>query len=176
MNIFLQIFLYFDVFVIGAVFATAVRHAYAHYRPHPDSKVTHPHPQEPPLSKEMRDKLILEAQSKYQKRLDESVEHLSKELGITADKINQVVSKLAGDILSREQAAYQQLIKDSQKQAEDEMAGTKAQTASYQAEIKAKLDADAAAERQRLIDLIDHKLADSIMAFLLEAMGHEVDL
>ncbi len=177
MNLFLQIFLYFDVFIIGAVAATALRHGYAHFRPHPDAKVNHPaHPAEQPLSKEVRDKLTLEAQEKYRRLLDGSVEHLSRELSVTADKINQVVNKLAADILSREQSAYNQLLKDSLAKAEGEIAGAKEQTAAYQAQLRAKLDQDIAAERQRLIDQIDHKLSDSIMAFLLEAMGHEVDL
>ena len=177
MNLFLQIFLYFDVFIIGAVAATALRHGYAHFRPHPDAKASHPiHPAEQPLSKEVRDKLTLEAQEKYRRLLDGSVEHLSRELSVTADKINQVVNKLAADILSREQAAYNQLLKDSLAKAEGEIAEAKEQTTAYQAQLRAKLDQDIAAERQRLIDLIDHKLSDSIMAFLLETMGHEVDL
>jgi hypothetical protein len=176
MNLFLQIFLYFDVFIIGALAATALRHVYAHFRPHPDAKVHYPKHIDQPLSKEAKDKLIQEAEEKYRRTLDGSVEHLSKELEVTAAKINQVVSRLAGDILSREQAAYDQLLKDSLVKAENEISGAREQTAAYQAELKAKLDQDIAAERQRLIELIDHKLADNVMAFLLEAMGHEVDL
>ncbi len=177
MNLFLEIFLYIDVFIIGAVAATAFRHAYAHFRPHEAVKPTRvaPHPEQP-LSKDVRDKLTQEAEEKYQKLLEGSVDHLSKELGVTSDKINQVVDKLAADILSQERASYQQLLKDYQQEAEGKLEGAKAQTSVYETELKAKMEEAAAAEQKRLIDLIDNKLADALMAFLLEAMGHEVDL
>ena len=178
MNLFLEIFLYFDVFIIGAVASTALRHAYAHFRPHEVAKPSHPNarPESQPLSKEVRDKLTQEAETKYQKLLENSVDHLSKELGITSDKINQVVDRLAADMLSREQSAYQQLLKDYQQQTEGKLDEAKTQTSNYQSELKTKMEEAAAAEQKRLIELIDNKLSDALMAFLLEAMGHEVDL
>ena len=176
MNLFLEIFLYVDVFIIGVVASIAFRHARAHYRPRHESKTTQLHPSEQPLSKELREKLTLEAEAKYQKQLEAAVEHLSKELGITSDKINQVVDKLSADLLSREKAAYEHILKEYQQQAEAKLDAAKSESVSYQAELKAKLDETAASEKQRLITLIDNKLADSLMAFILEAMGHEVDL
>ncbi len=177
MNLFLQIFLYFDVFIIGVVATIAFRHAMAHFRPQKETKPTpSTHHTEPSLDKEVREKLMLEAEAKYQKLLDASIEHLSKELGITSDKINRVVDRLAADMLTREQDAYSKLIKDYQTETEGKLDDAKSQTNNYQSELKAKMDEAAKAEQDRLIDLIDHKLSDAVMAFLLEAMGHEVDL
>ena len=179
MNIFLQIFFYFDVFIIGALCATAARHAYAHFRPHPDSGAKPEHPaglKEPPLSKEVRDKLLLDSQQRYQTILDRSAEQLSKELGVTTEKINDTVKKLAAEIITKELEGFEQLFKQYQQQTVEEFDGAKSQGDAYQAELKQKLDAEAEKERQRLSELIDNKLADSVMSFLVEAMQHEVDL
>ena len=176
MNLFLQIFIYIDVFIIGAASVTAVRHAYAHFRPHAEAKDNRPPPTQPNLSKEVRDKLILDAETKYQAILDRSAGQLSKELGITMDKINQSINHLASDIIDMEQKGFASLFKEYEDKASATLDSAKDQSLSYQNELKAKLEADAEAEKQRLISLIDNKLSDAVLSFLAEAMQHEVDL
>jgi flagellar biosynthesis/type III secretory pathway protein FliH len=176
MNIFLQIFLYADVFIIGAVSATAIRHAYAHFRPHPAEKNEPPQSKQPSLTKEVRDKLILDAEAKYQGILDRSAEQLNKELTITSEKISAGIKQLAADMAAQEQKAYAEVIKQYQQQAATGLASAKDETAAYQNDLKAKMEAAAEEERQRLISLIDNKLSDAVLSFLIEAMQHEVDL
>lgn len=179
MNLFLQIFLYADVFIIGAVCSIAFRHAYAHYHSHPDSKKEQPEhsrPKDPPLAKEIRERLLAESEIRYRRILDNSAEQLSKELSGTAEKINRTIEKIATDVSSREIDNLNQLFKQYQENAASQLSSSKEQTEAYENELKTKLQTELDKERQRLSELIDNKLSDIVMSFLTEAMQHEVDL
>lgn len=68
------------------------------------------------------------------------------------------------------------MFKNYEQKAVSELEEAKTQTDHYQNDLRVKVEQEAAAEKQRLIDLIDNKLADSVMGFLTEAMQHEIDL
>ena len=175
MNLFLQIFLYVDVFIIGAVFAVAISHAYAHF------KTTHQKPtpkekKEVPLTKSVRDRLITDAEAKYASVIDRASEQFSKEMSITTDKINASITKLASDIMKKEHDQFDQLLSEYKSRAVNTMENTKNQTVTYENELKAKLEQEVEQEKQRLIQLVDSKLADALLSFLTESMPHEVDL
>jgi uncharacterized protein YaaR (DUF327 family) len=177
MNLFLQIFIYVDVFIIGVVFATALRHAYAHFRPHPEAAHNQAKPQvKPSLDKEMRTELLEESAAKYRQVLEKEATKLAGELEVTAERINTTVKKLAADVVTKELEGFQQLFKDYQASASAELEGTKDQTEAYKNQLKAKMEEQVEAEKQRLIELIDNRLSDLVMSFLIEAMQHEIDL
>jgi F0F1-type ATP synthase membrane subunit b/b' len=46
----------------------------------------------------------------------------------------------------------------------------------HKGELKAKMEQEIAAEKQRLVRQIDAKLADAVGSFLLETLRHNVDL
>ena len=176
MNIFLQIFLYIDVFVIGVAAALAVRHGREHLKTKKELKVVSPHPANEVIPKEIKQRLIEESEEKYRHILDQSSTRLTKELDETVERINKTVKNLAADIITKELEGFEKLFQDYKDKADKELEGTKAQTDQYHNELKLKLDEEAKQERQRLHELIDNKLADVVMSFLLEAMQHEVDL
>jgi len=176
MNIFVQIFIYADVFIIGIIAEIVYRHAYAHYHPAIKVKPQHQISETIRLTQSTREKLLLEAEQKFQIILQHSADQLTKDLGVTAERINVTVKKLSADIITKELEGFQQLFRDYQVKTSQELESTKTQTAKYQEELKAKLDEQATAEKQRLVATIDNKLSDVIMSFLADSMQHEVDL
>lgn len=78
MNIFLQIFLYVNVFLIGALFAVGVRHAFAHFRPQ-EKKARTPD-QVPHLPPAVKEKLLQSAEANFEKVLDRSASDLQVDL------------------------------------------------------------------------------------------------
>ncbi len=178
MNIFLQIFLYFDVFIIGVAATLAIRHGREHLRVKkslPAASIVHSQ-KETAIPKELKQQLIEESEEEYRKILEHSSSRLSKELEQTVERINATVKKMTEDIVSKELESYKHLFEQYKDSAVREFDGSKEQTAQYQNELKAKLNQEVEQEKQRLLVLIDNKLSDAVMAFLLEAMQHEVDL
>lgn len=176
MSIFLQIFLYVDVFIIGAVFAVALRHGYAHYHPAPKPKPTKPLAQTNHIPQEVREKMLIESQQKFQHVLDHSADQLDHELSVTAQRINTTVSKLASDILTKELTSFQAMFKSYQEKAIKELEDSKSQTETYKAELKEEIKKEVETEKARLIDEINNRLSDAIMSFLTEAMQYDIDL
>ena len=178
MNIFLQIFLYVDVFIIGVAATLAFRHGREHLRVKkslPTLSAPH-HQTETALPKELKQQLIEESEEEYRKILEHSTARLNKELDETIERINSSVKKMSADIVTKELSSYEHLFEQYKENAVKEFDGTKDQAAQYQSELKAKLNAEMQQEKDRLLALIDNKLSDAVMAFLLEAMQHEVDL
>lgn len=174
MNIFLQIFLYFDVFIIGVVFSVAIRHAYTHFRPHKIVEAKKPNPNDLPTA--TKEKLLEQASDRFQHVINHSATQLDRELSVTGEKINTTVKKLAADIITKELESFQAMFKQYQEKAVKELEGAKSETDKYRAQLKNQAEEDITAEKQRLIELIDGKLSDEIMSFLLEAMQHEIDM
>lgn len=175
MNIFLQLFLYLDVFIIGAVFSVAIRHAREHYKTKQEvmPKKTAKTDGVPP---KLREKLIEEAGEKYLHILNSEAEKLDSELSITGEKINSTVKKLAADIITKELEGFQAMFQKYQQQAAQDLDATKSQTEQYRQELKVKVEAEIETEKQRMVAMIDSNLSDAVMSFLVEALGHKVDL
>lgn len=187
MNIFLQIFLYVNVFVIGALFAVGVRHAFAHFRPHPDDKKAHAPDQTPHLSPAVKEKLLETAEANFQKVLEHSAGDLQDDLQKTAEKLNSELTKLGNQVVGAEMQRYQASLETLRKQTEAAIGSSNTDIATHQADLKdkltkrqeelqAKLEADMAAEKQHLLEQIDTKLADAVASFLIETLQHDVDL
>ncbi|HET8709372.1 MAG TPA: hypothetical protein VFL85_03770 [Candidatus Saccharimonadales bacterium] len=175
-SISLLIFLLIDAFIMGVLAATALRHGYAHFRPHEPEKPKPQVPQGGHLPPAVREQLLAEAQKNFQKVLDRSALELQQDLSATTTDVTKKLQQLGSDITAKELDRYHAELDKLRTQAE--AAGTQAQDdlSQHQAELKAKLDADMAAEKERLSAQIDTKLADAVASFLLETLQHDVDL
>jgi F0F1-type ATP synthase membrane subunit b/b' len=173
----LQLFLVIDVFFMGALAAVAARHAYAHFKP-PQHEPEKPHApsQNGHLPPAVREHLLEAAQSKFQGVLDSSAEELQHDLQSTAERLNKQLDKVGTDIVGKEMVHYQAELIELRKKAEEAIGGAQAEITTHQAELKAKLEEDMAAEKQRLVQQLDTKLADAVASFLLETLQHNVDL
>ena len=177
MNIYLLIFLLFDVFLAGAIAATALRHAYAHFRPQEhDLEKAHAAAQNGHLPPSVREKLLEEAQANFRAVLDRAAKDLQQDLESTAGEIKKQVGKLGDEAESKELEHYKATVVELQDKTKDDISSIDKELAEQKAELKAKFAEDMLAEKQRLLQQIDTKLADAVASFLMETLQHNVDL
>lgn len=176
MGLFLQIFLLVNVFLIGVGVAIGARHLYAHYRPQPEVKKTPAPEQAVRLSAQTRELLIKEAENTYRDTLTKTTTTLVKDLEQTATALNVDLQKVGTKIIDDQLLNFKQTL--NQIHSETQTASTAAiqDIAALQAEAKAKMEAEIQAEKTRLLEQIDTKLADGVVAFLIETLQHDVDL
>lgn len=180
MEIFLQIFIYVNVFLIGALTTVAVQHAIAHFRPRklPEKPALPPaNIQLPPAVKE---RLLKESQANFQAALDQSAETLQHDLNATSQKVNHLLAQLGTQVVGTEMERYRMDLIALRKQTETAFNGAQSDIGEHQAKLiaalKVSLNEEMATEKQRLLKQIDTKLADAVASFLLETLQHNVDL
>lgn len=186
----IQIILIINVFIIGFLTPYIVRYAKAHFWSDKDKLAPHLSTVTEPsvhLSAAAKEKLLQDTQVKFQASLEQAVSKLSHDLGSTTEQIDNLVKHLASEIVGNELERYREQLTNLRKQAEEDMSQVKTVIDGHQAELKANLDQEIAAEReklaqqmtaekQHLTEQINTKLADAVASFLLEALGHNVDL
>lgn len=173
-SIYLEAFLVFDIFLAGAVAATALRHAYAHFRPreHDD----HDAPVFSHLPASVREKLLEDAQANFEAVLRSTTRDLQKDLAETAEQIKKHIEETGNEARDKEIAHYKATLAELQNKTKEDIEGMDKDLAGQKTELRAKLAEEMATEKQKLISQIDTKLADAVTSFLLDALGHDVDL
>jgi uncharacterized membrane protein len=186
---FLQIFLLINVFLIGALTAVAIRHAYAHFRPTPHEEpkpVHHPAPTAhlPPA---VREQLLHAAQANFQKVLDTSAKQLQQDLRTTTVQLNKQLERIGTKIINDEAPRYHTTLTQLRSNAETTITSAQSEVTKHQSELlaglaeqqvklEAELTAKIAAEEQHLLQQMDTRLADAVASFLMETLQHNVDL
>jgi hypothetical protein len=184
---FLQIFLLINIFLIGALSAIALQHAYVHFKPHQKEVRPRPVPQGGHLPPEVREHLLQESQAHFQAVLNRSAEELRRDLQSTTEALDKQLEKLGSEILKDEMKRYQANLDQLRAQAETTLTTAQTDVAAHQEDLKArlaerhtqletKLVEEMTAEKQRLIQQIDTKLADAVTSFLMETLQHDIDL
>ena len=170
-DILLRLFLYADIFVVGALTVITVQHGRAHYKLQKHGSDDKPH-----LSAETKERMLKSSEEQYQKVLERSVGVLQKDLEHSAEQINGLVTRFAGVIVGDEMEKYRTELAKLHQQAEADMSGIKQEIAGHQAEIEAAYKAELEAEKAKMIQQIDLKLGDAVGSFLVEALQHNIDL
>lgn len=172
---FLQIFLLINVFIIGALSATAIRHAWAHFHPRP-AKVDKPTVQPVHLPPEVKEKLLEKAQADFKAILDKSANELQTDLQTTATELNKQLEKLGDAVVTSEAERYKTMLEALRVQAETVITTAQSDIKDHQTDLKAKITDNVKAEQEHLIAQLDTKLADAVSSFLTETLQHNVDL
>lgn len=177
---FLQFFLIINVFLIGVVSAIALLHGHEHLKLK-RAKAAPPQPSTPSeqsiqLSAAAREQILHKAETDFQAALEKSAAQLHQNLDVTAENLNKLVDHLGTEIIGNELERYRTELSQARDQAKAEIGGITAEVAKYQADLKAKLAEEIVAEKQKLIQEIDTKLADAVGSFLVETLQHNVDL
>jgi hypothetical protein len=181
----LQIFLYIQVFAIGALTAAGIYYARAHFR-----QKSHPHDHEPlppeqlpirpagpmELPDQSKAQMLHLSEEQFKSALNQTTAKLQEDLGVTAGHINNLVMRLASEIVSGELERYRQDLSKLHEQANANMGGVSAEVAKHEEEVKAKITQELEAEKQHMLKQIDTKLADAVGSFLSEALTHNIDL
>lgn len=186
MNTFLQIFLFVNVFLMGALAAIGIRSAYMHFRPAKEEKPAQPAP-DVTLPASTKEQLIAETTSKLQAIADHSAEEFQHNLRATATQLNTQLEQLGGEIVSNEMNRYRLSLDELREQAKAAFANAEHDVTSHQAELEKALDArrkeleakmteEVTAEKNKLIKQMDAHLSDAVVSFIIETLGHNVDL
>ncbi|HET9174510.1 MAG TPA: hypothetical protein VFN56_04510 [Candidatus Saccharimonadales bacterium] len=174
----LDTFLIIDIFIAGMLTALAVRHAYAHFRPekHEPDHSHHSTPTNGHLPPAIRQQLLTDAQVSFHKVVAHSAAEMQKDLESTVHQLNKLLAKTGSEVVTGELTRYRDKLADLEKQAIDTVGTATSELAQQQADLQAKLAADISSEKQKLLSLIDTKLADAVASFLLETLSHNIDL
>ncbi len=190
-SVFIQLILLLNVFIIGALTPVIYKNAKAHFegnkdKPEPE---TRPDAIEPTvhLSSTAKDHLLKEAENKFHTSLEHSVSKLSHDLDATSNQIDGLVKHLATEIVGNELERYRAELAQLRQKAQEDLNNVKTVIDSHKAEITSGLEQEIQAEKQKMLEKmeaekqhlteqINTKLADAVASFLLEALGHNVDL
>lgn len=173
----LQIFVLVDVFFMGALVAVALRHAYAHFHPlehepeKPRAQATNRNM--PPA---LRERLQEEAEANFEHVMGKATKQLTQDLTATEGRLTQQLEKLGSELVRKEMDRYHEELDSLRKRAEAAENGAQDQLTQHQTELQAKMAEEVTAEKQRLLQQIDTKLADAVASFLTETLQHNVDL
>lgn len=173
---FLQIFLLINVFVIGALSATGIRHAWMHFHPHTPPKPEKPTVQQVRMAPEAREVLLEKAKANFEHVLAQASSELQTDLHTTGDALNQQLQKIGGDVVAIESERYTKMLEQLRKQTETVIVTAQSEIQDHQTNLKAELHAAITAEQQHLIGQLDTKLGDAVSSFLTETLQHNVDL
>lgn len=183
----LQIFLAVNIFIIGIILTLAIQHGYAHFRPQPKVSSKKLPNQSMHLPNSIREHLLEQSQSKFQAVLDRSSRELEHDLGIVTERIDKQIEKFSTAIVNDETKRYRDSLDKLRKQTESAMLNAEVEIAKHQVEIEgklalrqkeleAKLNEEIEAEKNRRIAQINNSLSDAVSSFLIETLGHNVDL
>ncbi|HET8690197.1 MAG TPA: hypothetical protein VFL81_02070 [Candidatus Saccharimonadales bacterium] len=184
----LQIILAVNAFILGGLIVFGWRHARAYFQPEQhDAHHQRPVIKQPPLPKDVRQKLIEQGAARFENELNRSAEQLQHELAQTVEQLNRKLNRLGSDIVADEMRRYHDTIDSLRSNANSSLSEAREKIAAHQQELEAKLAAhheeleaklneEISAEKQRRLEQLDTKLADSVMAFLAETLGHNADL
>ena len=171
----LQLFLIINIFLAGILTTIGIQHARAHFgkkNQKPERK-----PAETlRIPAEEREKMLATARAHYETVLSQSMRDLQRDLEGTTAHLHSQLEKVSGEVVSDEMKKYRASLvtlldhtvtvsNDAQKAVTD-----------HRDELRSKLAEEIAAEKQQLVERIDTKLADAVSSFLVDALGHNVDL
>lgn len=195
----LQILLLLTVFSIGVCSVLAAQYALAHYRPHPAARpAKRRSDSEARLTPEARQHLQQQSEARFQAVMEHTAASLQHDLQSTAEQLNKVLQKIGNEVVGNEMERYRLQLEQIRKQADGAIGGAQAEVNKHQAillahleeehaSLRAKMIEDIDKEKQRLVQeilaekqhlgqQIDDRLADAVASFLIETLGHEVDL
>jgi hypothetical protein len=177
-TVLLQTFLIINVFVLGVVAVIAYQHFNKHIKPkQPQPEANKPLRQASyELPEHFKQRLLEESKAEFEEVLNNSSGQMQEDLKVTIGHINNLVVRLASEIVSGELERYREELSHLHEKAASEMGGISSEIAKHQAEIEATIAQEMEAEKQKLLKQIDTKLGDAVASFLLDALQHNVDL
>ncbi|MES2875979.1 MAG: hypothetical protein V4678_00755 [Patescibacteria group bacterium] len=192
----LESFLLANAFILGVLVTLATQYGLAHRR----SKkiVAKAIDRSAPVPVAVRERIAKQAETNFQGIVNRSALQLQHDLGITGTQLNKLLEKFGSEVLDDEMRMFrdnvadirastqgtlgtaQEQIAEQQKNILDSLAKRQteldARLSQRQAELEAELDQSFAAQKEALVKQLNETMNDAVLAFLLETLGHEVDL
>lgn len=197
---YLHIFLLVNVFFMGILASVAWRHARAHFKPPitPPKKTAPASVHKLHVPQDLRQKLIEDAEARFRSEMDHSAGQLQQNLETTTAQLTKHLEKLGSEIIQDEMKRYHDQIDQMRAQANTALSGAQSSIQTHQQDLEAKLlkreqemeaafnqrreqmeatmQNDIEAEKQKMREQLDTKLADAMASFLTETLQHDIDL
>jgi len=196
MNI-LDIFLLANAFLLGVVVTLAFQYGLAHRR----SQKAPARPtvdRTAPVPAAVRERIAKQAETNFQGIVNRSALQLQHDLGITGTQLNKLLEKFGSEVLDDEMRLFRANVADIRANTQGSLGAAEEQIAvqqkailetlakrqaeldtrlsTRQAELEAELEQSFAAQKDDLTKRLNEKMNDAVLAFLLESLGHEIDL
>lgn len=192
---FLEIFLVVNALLIGVVATLAVQYGLAHRR---STKQPKPSQQNVPVPAAVRERIAKQAEENFQGIVNRSALQLQRDLGATGTQLNKLLEKFGSEVLDDEMRLFRDNVADIRANTQGALSGAQDQIAvqqkaileslatrqadldtklsQRQTELEAELEQSFATQKDALVTRLNDKMNDAVLAFLLETLGHEVDL
>lgn len=192
---FLEIFLVVNAFLVGVVVTLAVQYGLAHHRSKRAAPVK---PQNQPIPAAVRERIAKQAEENFQGIVNRSALQLQHDLGTTGTQLSKLLEKFGSEVLDDEMRMFRQNVADIRANTTGSLAGAQEQIAQQekailetlakrqadvdtrlsqrQAELEAELEQSFATQKDAVSKRLNDRMNDAVLAFLLETLGHEVDL
>ncbi len=125
-----------------------------------------------PTAAELEAKL----KSAYEAQIAASVQVFGEDLKATSGRLGEQVSRLTTTVIEEELSAYQKTLDEVRATATTAMEQIRAAVEQQRVELHQHMEADLAAERQRLVEQFNAKLGDVVASYIAESLGGGVDL
>lgn len=179
-----NLFIFINAFIIGGLAVLGFLHLYAHRA----SKKVQPKAQtEIRIPRTVKERIIEEAEAHMRLILNTNAKEIGRDLSETTSRMTNQIEKVISETIEMQRStsvAAQAAVVDAGAQAVEKLsevsvADKTALDAAYEtskAEFEQKLNASLDQRRQQAIQQIDTSLSDAVVSFLLDTLGHEVDL
>lgn len=193
----LDIFLLANAFLLGVVVTLAFQYGLAHRR----SQKAPTRPlvdKSAPVPAAVRERIAKQAETNFQGIVNRSALQLQHDLGITGTQLNKLLEKFGSEVLDDEMRLFRDNVADIRASTQGSLGAAEEQIAvqqkaildtlakrqaeldtrlsARQAELENELEQSFAAQKDDLTKRLNEKMNDAVLAFLLESLGHEIDL
>ena len=192
----LQIFLLANAFLLGVVVTLAVHYGLEHRR---GKKAPATKPDKTaPVPAAVRERITKQAEENFQGIVNRSALQLQHDLNTTGTQLNKLLEKFGSEVLDDEMRLFRTNVADIRASTQGALSGAQDQIAvqqkaileslatrqaeldarmsQRQTELETELEQSFASQKEALTARLNDKLNDAVLAFLLETLGHEVDL
>ncbi|MBW4061712.1 hypothetical protein HJC99_04045 [Candidatus Saccharibacteria bacterium] len=125
-----------------------------------------------PTALELENKL----KAAYEAKIGEATQAFATDLTSTSAKLSELVSRLTTDVIEKELDAYHKTLDGVRATANEAMEKIRAAVDEQRVELRKGMEADVAAEQNRLIERFDTKMGDVVSSYIAESLGGGVDL
>jgi hypothetical protein len=130
----------------------------------------------PKVSQPTAEQLEARLKEAYEVQISSSVKVFGEDLKGTSVRLGEQVSRLTTTVIEEELEAYQKTLEEVRHAASEGMEQIRAAVDEQRVELHKSMEADLAAERQRLADKFNDKIGDVVSSYIAESLGGGVDL
>lgn len=131
---------------------------------------------EPTVPPELVDDLAGKVRAAYEAEIQKASRLLADDLSITSKTLMEQVSRLTTQVIETELEGYQRTLEEMRMAAAQTMEDIHQTVEDQRQELRAQMQSEVKAERERLAAQFDTRLGDIVASYVAESLGGGVDL